>query len=232
MCGKHVKPALRFLQMRINHASLVLKPPELRRNYTPLYLLVNTESSNGCALESVQLAPAFHLGEQSNCGLLHSDERLGRKLTASGPRVKFGYRLPAPDRPGLARAAQRAEDLAALGQAGKPLCLTIRHDGRTKLCQCAPAESNQGRRLRPPRQYNSTRETPSESSGQSSCESLRKPPNNSPLEPRCDSARRSRCQSRRTPVRKPSAESLRLSRPEPAQEPQAMSICNSPSESL
>jgi len=67
--------------MRVNHAGLVLKPPKLRLNYTPLRLLVNAESSNGStttlrslsqgrAANSTQFSH-FSAVDQATCGRLY-----------------------------------------------------------------------------------------------------------------------------------------------------------------
>ena len=62
---------------------------------------------------SVEFAFAFHVGEQGDDFLLHSRERIGRESMLIGPRIELGHRFVTPDGPGLARAAQGTEDLAA-----------------------------------------------------------------------------------------------------------------------
>jgi hypothetical protein len=75
--------------------------------------------------DSVELAPAFHLSEQVDDGLLHSGERLRREFVLGCPRVELDHRFVPPDRPGLACPAQRTEYLAAKG---------LEKDGSSLFC--------------------------------------------------------------------------------------------------
>ena len=44
----------------------------------------------GGSQRSVEFAFAFHVGEQSDDGLFHPDERLGRESVPAGPGVELG----------------------------------------------------------------------------------------------------------------------------------------------